>query len=189
VSSMEIKITAKSTDPNTIVNQKIETYLCSTGFKKQISNRGEVSFVRGSLWGSLTSIRLCKWYVAVFVAKQSLHEYELNYVINTTGQIMTVSEKEFWKLESENLKRIVEGDEIESTADVESAIKGLVKRAIIYTILYAVLFSLLNIVIVIILKKIGVPEELLPSPGAGAGFGAIFGILLAIKRQGKIYPD
>lgn len=89
-----------------ILKDRIEKYFLAIGYKK-VEGPGLLVYKRGSYFGSLTSFLPKGWLSQVTVEIVSVDGYSstaaVHYAVNTTGQIVTQKERDFWQDEIDHL--------------------------------------------------------------------------------------
>jgi hypothetical protein len=118
-------ITRESTQ---VSRELITRYLESKGYKQQQLDSGIV-YERGSGLGSLLSFSTKQWKVAVTIQTHPNIDQTTNVVvtfnINTTGQLVTKKERNFWEKELDDLVVSANGfnADISSTAKIEERLR------------------------------------------------------------------
>lgn len=180
---MKKQITATSQEHPDAAVTRIENYLNTIGFRLIEKDSSRLRFKRGSLLGSLTSNKPRKWKSEILVSNQSHSDFQVILDINTTGQTVESHEEEFWEIEIDNIKKIIEGEDIVSTQEVESSIARVAKNAIVYSIVYALVCSGVILLLTALLKLLGVIDEPFFSAGVAAGIGAGLGFAHGITKS------
>jgi hypothetical protein len=166
---MLIERSGECDDALDVVRARVGSFLSARGCRLN----GD-AFSRGSLFGTLTGLNPRRWKVRATLQSESPGRFRLRFDVNTTGQMVTDGERQFWEQEFAATLAVVVGAQppnFDSTgAAVASANRGAVKAMLLYAVIGGAAFGLLQYVA----HRNG--ATLLPGfTGIGAGLGVAFG--------------
>ena len=115
---MEFEHILKTERSEEEIRSQIDQFLINHGYHTLDSKTGML-FQRGSFWGSMAGFTPKSWKARVsiefFPQIEEDLQVRIKYAINTSGQWVTNKEKEFWKVEFNNLLKNLENN-IETTS-------------------------------------------------------------------------
>lgn len=182
MSSMKFEIKEENSGSKDEVLNSLRDYLFTLGYKAKKKNDGFI-LTRGSLLGSMTSITPRRWKTIVKIFSKEAFKYQVQYDINTTGQMITEPEKSFWKKEKENVSRVLSGGDPVSIELVESEVSSLAKKVILRIVVFSTIGALIGAILVVVGRLIGNEIRAGTLPGIGAGIGACYGMMKALKGK------
>jgi len=106
--SFEIEATTKDAE------KRVEEFLAQAGYQR--TSNSELKYKRGSMLGSLTSFSPRKWRASLLTRIHPLDrdraKISVIVDVNTTGQMVTQREKDYWETEIEGFKKAIESGKI-----------------------------------------------------------------------------
>ena len=110
---MEFEHIVKTEHSEKEIRSQIDQILIKLGYHTLDSKTGML-FQRGSFWGSIAGFTPKSWKARVLVEffpqNEELLQAKIKYNINTSGQWVTNNEREFWKVEFDNLLKNLESN-------------------------------------------------------------------------------
>ena len=90
--------------------KRVEEFLAQAGYER--ISTSELKYKRGSMLGSLTSFSPRKWRASLLTRIHPLDRdratVSVTLDVNTTGQMVTQREKDYWETEIEGFKKAIE---------------------------------------------------------------------------------
>ncbi len=120
------------------VRERLKAYFVGIGYT-QAAAQPNLTYQRGSSLGSLLSFSPKGWKVNAIVQIASsfsqLTQVTVTFDINTTGQLVTESERKFWQNELDDLARAIQTGRVDKSASTKEAQSSLVQNLLAGTVI------------------------------------------------------
>jgi hypothetical protein len=157
-----------------IIRDRIDVYLKNVGYKN-ISMQPDMVYERGSLLGTWMSFSPKGWHANASITLIESSDGEINVAlnidVNTSGQIVSAKERDYWNLELENFKKTVLTGSSNLT-DVSGSEKETLKENLLIGGLFFIIVFVSTIIANIVLDTRNASM-------IGAIIGGLLGILIA----------
>ena len=174
---MKLERTITVEESRSTLEARTIAYLEQAGYK-QVSSQTSIIYRRGSIFGTWLSFSPKSWQVQAttqIVSSEKTSDVSIKFDVNSTGQLITEKERNFWNTELDGLEVAIRSGNIDIKTSISQAQSSRSQNRLTSAIIMIVMVVFGMVGRVILGTRLGLL--------VGAALGAVTGFLIAGRWQ------